>query len=463
MEQAKYDVFISYSLKDYVDEQKHVIPGNHVSSIKDALTEAGITYWFDEEGIYSGDIFTEKIVTNIEAAPIFVYLSTANANSSQWTSKEISCADEMKKYIIPVRIDRTPYNKKVLFRIADISYIDYYVNPERGLSELVNSIKSYLAQAQADEKQKEEEEEKERLRIAQEQERIISDIRLACAKLNNDEKKIELDRENLLLDTQKVADAKQQEELRALITGSGLSHTKEQIENPHPDELQSEMEDWADDEELIVYLTIEGTSYEEVEVRVSDPTKTIRDQIKSIVRVFELPEKEKDGTSIRYELGLVEDSQPPLILAREDEEGREQCVLDYGIQAGDHLHLIPVPDVSRNKYSWLQSAVVLIICVAFSVGMLYFSRGIHFDESGIQLTVALLMACVLALLYLGRLSTSATFTQWKIIRCLLALLFLINTSLLPIWEGSLTGPYFFLSIGLSIITSSTFLMNIKKE
>ena len=43
MEQTKYDVFISYSRKDYVDEQKNLIPGNEVSKIKDALTKAEIS------------------------------------------------------------------------------------------------------------------------------------------------------------------------------------------------------------------------------------------------------------------------------------------------------------------------------------------------------------------------------------------------------------------------------------
>lgn len=45
----KKDVFISYSRKDYVDEHNNVIPGNEVMKIKDALTQAGITFWFDEE------------------------------------------------------------------------------------------------------------------------------------------------------------------------------------------------------------------------------------------------------------------------------------------------------------------------------------------------------------------------------------------------------------------------------
>lgn len=145
-EPNKYDVFISYSRKDYVDEQKNVIPGNVVSQVKDALTAAGISYWFDEEGIYSGQNFVEKIVTSIEAAEIFIFLSTENANKSPWTCKEIASAAELGKHIIPVRIDETPYNKKVLFRIADLDYIEYYVNPEKGLADLLDAVKVHLEQ-----------------------------------------------------------------------------------------------------------------------------------------------------------------------------------------------------------------------------------------------------------------------------------------------------------------------------
>lgn len=178
MEQVKYDVFISYSRKDYVDEHNVVIPGNEVSKIKDALDEAGITYWFDEQGIYFGDKFTEKIPESIEASHIFLFLSTKNACASSWTSREIACADEYGKYIIPVRIDKTPYNKKVMLRIADLSYIDYGKNPEKGRQEIVNSIKTHLEKIKveeeerlAEEKRKQEELERQRKRLEEEKKR----------------------------------------------------------------------------------------------------------------------------------------------------------------------------------------------------------------------------------------------------------------------------------------------------
>lgn len=99
-----------------------------------------------------------------------------------------------------------------------------------------------------------------------------------------------------------------------------------------------------EEDEFIINLTIDGTSYEEVEVKVSDPTKTIRDQISSIVAVFELPMLDNGGNPIQYLLGLImEDCEEPEILEFEDEDGREQALIDYNIQPGDHLHLISVP------------------------------------------------------------------------------------------------------------------------
>ena len=98
------------------------------------------------------------------------------------------------------------------------------------------------------------------------------------------------------------------------------------------------------DDEFIINLTIDGTEYEEVEVKVNDPNKTIRDQINSIVQVFELPKIDNGGNPIQYLLGqIIEDGDEPEILEFEDEDGREQALIDYNIQPGDHLHLISVP------------------------------------------------------------------------------------------------------------------------
>ena len=103
-------------------------------------------------------------------------------------------------------------------------------------------------------------------------------------------------------------------------------------------------EDFYDDEEFIIKLTIIGTEYEEVEVKITDPNKTIRDQISSIVQLFELPKMENDGTPILYKLGqMLEDSDEPEVFDSENEDGREMCLLDYCVKPGDDLELIAIP------------------------------------------------------------------------------------------------------------------------
>ena len=140
----EYDVFISYSRKDYKTEDKQIIPDNIISKIKELFSTNSITYWIDEEGIFSGDAFTEAIARNIKSSKIFLFISSEHSNSSVWTSNEIATANAYKKKIIPFRIDNSTYNDSVIMYIASLDYIDYTSNPEKALQQLVLSIKNYI-------------------------------------------------------------------------------------------------------------------------------------------------------------------------------------------------------------------------------------------------------------------------------------------------------------------------------
>lgn len=97
-------------------------------------------------------------------------------------------------------------------------------------------------------------------------------------------------------------------------------------------------------DELFINLTIDGTEYEDVEVKVTKPELPIREQIQRIIDVFELPKMDRCGHPIQYLLGqMLEDGEEPAILEFEDEDGREQSLLDCNILSGDCLHLMSVP------------------------------------------------------------------------------------------------------------------------
>lgn len=224
MEQ-KYDVFISYSRKDYLDENGQVIPGNEVSKIIDRFNAEKISYWLDKDKVLSGNDFTEKIIDNIEASRIFVYLSSANANSSKWTKREVAYADDLGKYIIPVQIDNASYNKQVAFHIIDLAFIPYYANPESGLDELITSIKTHLAKQQAEEQKSKEE-----------QQRIIKEIKIDLKTLNNEETKLEADRSTLLAKAERITDTEERDKLKAEIVESSpiykkLSEERQNLQN----------------------------------------------------------------------------------------------------------------------------------------------------------------------------------------------------------------------------------------
>lgn len=203
----QYDVFISYARKDYADEQtKEVIPGNIVSRIKQLLDDNGLTYWFDEMGIYSGDQFVGVLADAIEQSSIFLYISTEASNASKWTINEIATAKHLDKKIIPFRYDRSKYNNAILMYLAPLDYVDYPKSKDKAFGQLLASIKVY--------KQNLEYAEQERLRAA-EQIRLREQEAIEKQKLEF-EKRARIKEINLMLDTLSTETQKKKEELASI-------------------------------------------------------------------------------------------------------------------------------------------------------------------------------------------------------------------------------------------------------
>lgn len=166
----KYDVFISYSRRDYTDENKQVIPGNIISQIKELFDTNGITYWFDEEGVFCGDAFAPVIARNIKASSIFLFISSEHSNTSEWTSNEIATAHAYKKKIIPFRYDDSVYNDSVIMYISRLDYIEHKSNPSKALQRLLSSVQSYLnAERDKVERARAEEEQRRQAEISRQE------------------------------------------------------------------------------------------------------------------------------------------------------------------------------------------------------------------------------------------------------------------------------------------------------
>lgn len=121
----KYDVFVSYSRKDYVDDNGNVIEDSPVKAIIDFLNQNQISYWFDKDGVHSGREFIELIAKAITNSKMMLFVSSKNSNASIYTTGEIFEAIENKRLIIPIKIDDSTYNSKFRLLIRPLDYIDY--------------------------------------------------------------------------------------------------------------------------------------------------------------------------------------------------------------------------------------------------------------------------------------------------------------------------------------------------
>lgn len=137
------DVFISYSTKDYLDENNNVIPGNIITQIQNQLSAAGISYWIDRDGLIGGDHFPERIAQQIHDSKVLLFVSTSNSNQSNWTANEIATAHHYGKTIIPFKVDSSTYSPAVMIYIATNQYIPYQNNPN-AMQQMIIAINNAL-------------------------------------------------------------------------------------------------------------------------------------------------------------------------------------------------------------------------------------------------------------------------------------------------------------------------------
>lgn len=133
-------VFISYSRRDRHDNSNRKIEGNTVDRILRLFKENGIDYWIDSR-INPGEPFSRNIAEAIEKCDIFLFVSSAHSNASEWAHGEIASARQMNKRIIPVKIDDAPYHRTYMLYLAHLDFIDFTANYNEAATKLVNTIK----------------------------------------------------------------------------------------------------------------------------------------------------------------------------------------------------------------------------------------------------------------------------------------------------------------------------------
>ena len=132
-------VFISYSKQDYHGQGSKTVL---IDSILNTLSDNGVSYWIDRERLEPGATYAEIIAKNIKECDVFLFISTENANSSEWTLREISMAIDFGKTVLPVKLDDSKYADSVYLYLASIQYVDWNeLGREESLRRIVSKLK----------------------------------------------------------------------------------------------------------------------------------------------------------------------------------------------------------------------------------------------------------------------------------------------------------------------------------
>ncbi len=124
------EVFISYSRDD----------SKAADWICKVLSTAGISYWRDVDGTYSGQNFKGVIVSAIRAAHTVLFLSSKSSNASDNVVGEIGAALYFRKRIVPIRLDTAEYHDNLLMDMLYLDNIDVNILGRRKAAEKIRKV-----------------------------------------------------------------------------------------------------------------------------------------------------------------------------------------------------------------------------------------------------------------------------------------------------------------------------------
>ncbi len=127
-------VFISYSSKDT----------QIIKKIIKQLTEAGIRYWKAPEMIPAGSNYAREIPRAIEKCGVFVLMISESSQDSIWVEKEIDCAINARKTIVPLNLTGAPMSEMFRFYLNNVQTIDYSVDEEAAMQQFLDRLKGLV-------------------------------------------------------------------------------------------------------------------------------------------------------------------------------------------------------------------------------------------------------------------------------------------------------------------------------
>lgn len=127
-------VFISYSSKDT----------QIIKKIIKQLSDAGIRYWKAPEMIPAGSNYAREIPRAIEACKVFVLMISESSQDSIWVEKEIDCAINARKTIVPLNLTGVPLCEMFRFYLNNVQTIDYSEDADGAMQQFLERLEGLM-------------------------------------------------------------------------------------------------------------------------------------------------------------------------------------------------------------------------------------------------------------------------------------------------------------------------------
>lgn len=112
-------MFISYSSKDEKE----------VNKIVEIMNQSGIKYWKAPEMIPIGSNYAREIPKAIKGCQVFLLVISKTSQESIWVEKEIDCAINFRKTILPIKIADIELTDMFKFYLNNVQTM-YFLNDE---------------------------------------------------------------------------------------------------------------------------------------------------------------------------------------------------------------------------------------------------------------------------------------------------------------------------------------------
>jgi tetratricopeptide (TPR) repeat protein len=131
------DVFFAYSNRDQ----------SAVLNIREFLERRGVSCWDARRDIVAGTDWGNGIARAIERCRVLIVILSNAGNDSRHVAREVRRAIEMKKPILPIRVEAVKPSEALAF-LAPFERLDVIDNPERELSKVYDTVQSLFGREQ---------------------------------------------------------------------------------------------------------------------------------------------------------------------------------------------------------------------------------------------------------------------------------------------------------------------------